>query len=437
VSTVAVANPLWVLELRQCRVRLCTLSSETECGYLSEKTADFPKGCNMGENLFDAEDANRWLTRVERMNDSEVRRATESVAMLMSFVSGASVKNDMVVPHGGDKRIGGARARVKSSSTRVHGFAFDLLRGHLENAFCHGRIVSTDTASQISTSEDESVAWKCSAELGSVSEPLDFVAIPIDGIEDLGGGTPGAMTIVAAAPRGAFTQVDNLDYWVVAIGPKVYSDLIGNGGEINLAIDSPSSANAAQIVDQLVEHIYGSTRLRSSKASTPRVLTVATTPIGHSRRMVPWFDHLPSSHTRLHCCLGSRFAGAMKAFLPSTGIDIFVGQLSSAQASLSSVAALSTGSMLFALPVAPRPNRKDKDEFSPASPSWLTPREFLPDGVAFLSATGINDSPVADGVRQLGHGQLQTHTLFMSTSTRSVQMIRHTQNLEMVRFFNH
>ena len=119
----------------------------------------------------------------------------------------------------------------------------------------------------------------------------------------------------------------------------------------------------------------------------------------------------------------------MKAFVPSTGIDVFVGDLSAFQTVFVAIAALATGGTAFILPVT------DSGDYLTDALRWLGPSDFInPELPIFLAATGINDSPILKGIRQHDRACLSTESLLLDTASCSIELSQRFHNLDKMHF---
>ncbi|WP_353810441.1 fructose-bisphosphatase class II [Agromyces sp. SYSU T00194] len=126
-----------------------------------------------------------------------------------------------------------AMARVDGGDGHaVDAVAVDALRAALSGVPVDGRVVAGEGE------KDDAPMLAPGERFGTGGPAVDIVVDPVDGTRLAASGRPGAMAILAAAPRGAFLD----------IGPAFYMDKLVCGADAaGLAIDAPPAENLQRL----------------------------------------------------------------------------------------------------------------------------------------------------------------------------------------------
>jgi hypothetical protein len=398
-----------------------------------------------------------------RLNDMDLQRAVEQVAILMAIFADVQPNN------------------VKVGTQAKHALAFML--GYLSHAWCRGRVLHKDY--HHSQSQDARDVWQSLQDAEhqdgtfgiAPAKPeweLDFVISPLDGVRAfIDGLDGGSIAVIGGGPPGTFlADASPLladDYLVVT----AHASALRKGGLIQRVRDAdllqPSSREAqgkewfevdvlraADVADRdyaarlaqwqsdlnkptphqvrkperysdLWGFLQGLAGVLGQFPSNHLVRSWATS-TGKSRDFA-FKEIRPTLRTlfKVRTLSGSSVAAGMTPFFPHLTIDGFVGITRRTHAILLAIAAQATGGHMLAVPVV---RKKDEDyDLLPGKPLLDKDDLIRRDRDAFLVATGVSENLLVEGVRFKPNNQVSTHTLCLRSGTRSTRFVTHHHDL--------
>ena len=231
---------------------------------------------------------------------------------------------------------------------------------------------------------------------------VDIVVDPIEGRNLLAYGHPDAIAVAAAAPRGAF--------WSAA--PAVYMEKIVVDAEVAPTLvpeclDAPAAWTLALVARA------------KRKAVSDLVIFVLNRP-----RHTDLIDEIRATGARVMLRNAGDVVGALKALLPTGGVDVLMGIGNIPEGLVAACAVKAArGAMLGRLAPQSEGERALIEATGLDTRRILTVDELVTDNRVFFAATGITDGSLLAGIRY--HGQQATsHSLIMRGETLTRRIIQ-------------
>jgi fructose-1,6-bisphosphatase II len=235
---------------------------------------------------------------------------------------------------------------------------------------------------------------------------LDVVVDPIDGRTLLAQGRAGAISVVAAAPRGAL--------WSPA--PAIYMEkIVADRDAADSLVTECSSAPAAWTL-ALIARVM-------KKEVRDLVVFVLDRP-----RHQALIDEIRTAGARVMLASDGDIAGALLAAAPQTGADVLMGVGGVPEGVIAACAVKSIGgTMLGRLAPQSDAERQAVEAAGLDTRRVLTCDELVAGNEIIFAATGITDGPLLAGVRYHGN-RAETQSLVLRCDTRTRRII-HAEHL--------
>ncbi len=244
----------------------------------------------------------------------------------------------------------------------------------------------------------EKASFRSGTKSGSgAGSPVDLILDPIDGRQLLANGFSGAISVLAAVPRGAF--------WVPS--RAIYLEKIVVNAEVAEAL-VPECMNAPPAwILALVA------RAKKKKVSDLTVFMLAR----HRHEVL--MEEIRIAGARVILRSDGDIAGALMAASENTGIDVLMG-IGGAMEGLISACAVKAlgGGMLCRLAPQSADERHSVLEAGLDIEQILSVQEMVRSRCFYFVATGITDGPILRGVSFQG-SKAVTHSLILQGETRT------------------
>ncbi|MGW5313394.1 class II fructose-bisphosphatase [Nocardia thailandica] len=240
---------------------------------------------------------------------------------------------------------------------------------------------------------------------------VDFAVDPIDGTTLMSKGSPGAISVLAVAERGAMFDPSAVFYMQkIAVGPDA-ADVID--------ISAPIGENIR--------------RVAKAKRSAKSDLTVC---ILDRPRHADIIREVREAGARIRLISDGDVAAAIAAARPNSGTDILVGIGGTPEGIIAAAAMRCMGGALQGM-LAP----KDDEERQKAIDAGhdlervLTTEDLVSGDNVFFCATGVTDGDLLRGVRYFGGGA-ETQSIVMRSKSGTVRMIDAYHRLTKLREYS-
>lgn len=240
---------------------------------------------------------------------------------------------------------------------------------------------------------------------------VDFAVDPIDGTTLMSKGSPGAISVLAVAERGAMFDPSAVFYMnKIAVGPDV-----------------------ADVIDISIPIGENIRRVAKAKKASVSDLTVC---ILDRPRHVDLIHQVREAGARIRLITDGDVAGAIAAARPDSGTDILVGIGGTPEGIIAAAAMRCMGGALQGT-LAP----KDDEERQKAIDAGhdldrvLFTEDLVSGENVFFCATGVTDGDLLRGVRYFGGGA-STQSIVMRSKSGTVRMIDAYHRLTKLREYS-
>jgi len=247
------------------------------------------------------------------------------------------------------------------------------------------------------------------ARVGTGSGPeVDLVPDPIDGCSLLAQGHPGAISVIAAAPRGAFWAPPTAVYMEkIVVDAQVAPFLVPE------CMDAPAAWTLALVA-----------RAKEKKVSDLVVFLLSRP------RHAQLIDEIRTAGARVMLRSEGDIAGALMAILPDSGIDILMGTGGVGEGLLAACAVKAAGGAMLGRWAPQSGQERDQVSGTDADVSRILSVDKLVTGdETFFAVTGITDGPLLSGVQYHGN-RATSNSMILRGETRTRRIMRAEHLLE-------
>ena len=237
---------------------------------------------------------------------------------------------------------------------------------------------------------------------------MDIVVDPIEGRYLLAQGHPDAISVTAAAPRGAFWSAPHAVYMEkIVVGPDVAPMLVPE------CMDAPAAWTLALV----------------ARAKNKAVSDLVVFLLNHPRH-TDLIHEIRAAGARVILRSEGDLIGALKALVPAGGVDIMMGIGNYPEGLMAACAVKAgNGAMLGRLTPQSEAERKAVLEDGHDLRDIMTVDTLVAGQETFFAATGITDGSLLAGIRY--HGTRATsHSLIMRGETHTRRLIEAEHLLE-------
>jgi fructose-1,6-bisphosphatase II len=231
-------------------------------------------------------------------------------------------------------------------------------------------------------------------QVGNGDGPSCDVAVdPIDGTSLTAQGMNGAISVIALAPRGSMFDPQDSFY-------------------MNKIVTGPEAASVIDITASVAENI--------SKVARAKSLNVAeiTVVVLNRPRHKNLIEEIRNTGARIKLIQDGDVAAAIETARPDTGIDLLMGIGGTPEGVITAVAMICLGGAIQ--------GQLHKDGVTESR--VLTTSDLCNSEDVFLSATGITDGEIVQGIRHTKYGAT-SNSLVMRGKSKTVRLIRTEHNL--------
>jgi fructose-1,6-bisphosphatase II len=221
----------------------------------------------------------------------------------------------------------------------------------------------------------------------------DVAVDPIDGTSLTAQGMNGAISVIALAPRGSMFDPQDSFY-------------------MNKIVTGPEAASVIDIRASVAENIAAVAKAKSLKVSDITVVVL------NRPRHLGLMEEIRATGARIKLIQDGDVAAAIETARPDTGIDLLMGIGGTPEGVITAVAMICLGGAIQ--------GQLHKDGVTEAR--VLTTSDLCNSDDVFLSATGITDGELVQGVRYTRFGAT-SNSLVMRGKSKTVRIIHTEHNL--------
>jgi fructose-1,6-bisphosphatase II len=231
-------------------------------------------------------------------------------------------------------------------------------------------------------------------QVGNGDGPNCDVAVdPIDGTSLTAQGMNGAISVIALAPRGSMFDPQDSFY-------------------MNKIVTGPEAASVIDITASVAHNIAAVAKAKSMKVSDITVVVL------NRPRHKTLIEEIRNTGARIRLIQDGDVAAAIETARPDTGIDLLMGIGGTPEGVITAVAMICLGGAIQ--------GQLHKDGVTEAR--VLTTSDLCNSDDVFLSATGITDGELVQGVRYTRFGAT-SNSLVMRGKSKTVRIIHTEHNL--------
>ena len=232
-------------------------------------------------------------------------------------------------------------------------------------------------------------------QVGNGDGPSCDVAVdPIDGTSLTAQGMNGAISVIALAPRGSMFDPQDSFY-------------------MNKIVTGPEAASVIDIRASVAENIAAVAKAKSLKVSDITVVVL------NRPRHKNLIEEIRNTGARIKLIQDGDVAAAIETARPDTGIDLLMGIGGTPEGVITAVAMICLGGAIQ--------GQLHKDSVTESR--VLTTSDLCNSEDVFLSATGITDGEIVQGIRHTKYGAT-SNSLVMRGKSKTVRLIRTEHNLK-------
>jgi fructose-1,6-bisphosphatase II len=221
----------------------------------------------------------------------------------------------------------------------------------------------------------------------------DVAVDPIDGTSLTAQGMNGAISVIALAPRGSMFDPQDSFY-------------------MNKIVTGPEAASVIDITASVAHNIAAVAKAKSMKVSDITVVVL------NRPRHLGLIDEIRATGARIKLIQDGDVAAAIETARPDTGIDLLMGIGGTPEGVITAVAMICLGGAIQ--------GQLHKDGVTDSR--VLTTADLCNSDDVFLSATGITDGELVQGVRYTKFGAT-SNSLVMRGKSKTVRLIQTEHNL--------
>jgi fructose-1,6-bisphosphatase II len=231
-------------------------------------------------------------------------------------------------------------------------------------------------------------------QVGNGDGPSCDVAVdPIDGTSLTAQGMNGAISVIALAPRGSMFDPQDSFY-------------------MNKIVTGPEAASVIDITASVAHNIAAVAKAKSLRVSDITVVVL------NRPRHLGLMEEIRATGARIKLIQDGDVAAAIETARPDTGIDLLMGIGGTPEGVITAVAMICLGGAIQ--------GQLHKDGVTEAR--VLTTSDLCNSDDVFLSATGITDGELVQGVRYTTFGAT-SNSLVMRGKSKTVRLIQTEHNL--------
>lgn len=246
------------------------------------------------------------------------------------------------------------------------------------------------------------------ATFGAGLMPFDLALDPIDGTRLLVEGKPGAISVVALAPRHSIRSIAPAEYLHKIVVDRDAADVL-----VPECLDAPAAWTLALIA-------------RAKKKAVRDLVVVVLQRTRHHDLI----EEIRATGARALLREEGDAEGALVAATPGSGVDVLMGVGGAAQGGLAACAVRALrGAMLARIAPQTAEERAAVDQAGLDTRRVLTVNDLVASDDVLFAATGITDTSLLPGIAYRGH-HAETHSLLIRAKTRTRRFIQAEHSLE-------
>ncbi len=236
---------------------------------------------------------------------------------------------------------------------------------------------------------------------------IDIAVDPLDGTKLVAKGLPGALSVVAVAPKGCLLHAPDMYMDKIAVGPK--------------------AAGCIDITASIEKNLYNVAK------ALHKDITEVTVIIQDRERHSDLINRARSVGARIKLFGDGDVAAAIATCFSESGVDIFIGKGGAPEGVISAAALKCLGGEFQGIlrPENEEEVRRCKEMAGSADWSRVLTMEDLAKGNDILfAATGVSDGELLKGVRYMANNRARTSSMVTRSKSGTIRFIDTTHVLD-------
>lgn len=231
------------------------------------------------------------------------------------------------------------------------------------------------------------------------SPEIDIAVDPLDGTKLVAKGLPGALAVVAVAPKGCLLHAPDMYMHKIAVGPQA-------AGHID--ITAPIEENLYNVAKALNKDI-----------------TEVTVIMQDRERHADFIDRARAVGARIKLFGDGDVAAAIATCFDDSGVDMMIGKGGAPEGVISAAAIKCLGGEFQGILVPDNEEEKRRCK-EMAGDNWdrvLTMEDLAKGDDIIFAATGVSDGELLKGVRYMANNRAQTFSMVTRSKSGTIRFI--------------
>lgn len=236
---------------------------------------------------------------------------------------------------------------------------------------------------------------------------IDIAVDPLDGTKLVAKGLPGALAVVAVAPKGCLLHAPDMYMDKIAVGPK--------------------AAGCIDITSSIEKNLYNVAK------SLHKDITELTVIIQDRERHSDLISRARNIGARIKLFGDGDVAAAIATCFSESGIDMFIGKGGAPEGVISAAALKCLGGEFQGILRPENDEEKRRCKEMAGSADWsrvLTMEDLAKGNDIIFAATGVSDGELLKGVRYMANNRARTSSMVTRSKSGTIRFIDTTHVLD-------
>lgn len=238
---------------------------------------------------------------------------------------------------------------------------------------------------------------------------IDIAVDPLDGTKLVAKGLPGALAVVAVAPKGCLLHAPDMYMDKIAVGPK--------------------AAGCIDITSSIEKNLYNVAK------SLHKDITELTVIIQDRERHSDLISRARNIGARIKLFGDGDVAAAIATCFSESGIDMFIGKGGAPEGVISAAALKCLGGEFQGILRPENDEEKRRCKEMAGSADWsrvLTMEDLAKGNDIIFAATGVSDGELLKGVRYMANNRARTSSMVTRSKSGTIRFIDTTDRKSVV-----
>lgn len=236
---------------------------------------------------------------------------------------------------------------------------------------------------------------------------IDIAVDPLDGTKLVAKGLPGALSVVAVAPKGCLLHAPDMYMDKIAVGPK--------------------AAGCIDITSSIEKNLYNVAKALRKDISELTVI------IQDRERHVDLIQRARSIGARIRLFGDGDVAAALATCFSESGVDMFIGRGGAPEGVISAAALKCLGGEFQGILRPANEEEEKRCKEMAGKDDWsrvLTMEDLAKGNDVLFAATGVSDGDLLKGVRYMANNRARTSSVVTRSKSGTIRFIETTHILD-------